>query len=124
MREVLKQSAPHLSALVDASPLPFDAAYRSPCWRERPGSALYCLPYLYLAGMPKCSTSTLFVEISKSHPLIAPNCEVGLVAPETRRANLVSVGCQSVSTVARARTLRASGTRSLSGGPATPSNWT
>ena len=34
-----------------------------------------CLPYLYLAGFPKCSTSTLFFEISNSHPLIARSCD-------------------------------------------------
>ena len=75
LREAL-QRAPHLLALVDASPLPFDPTYRSPCWRP-PGDAppLLCLPSLYLAGMPKCSTSSLFVSISHSHPLIAPNCD-------------------------------------------------
>ena len=75
-RGFLLQFAPHLRTLVDASPLPFDPQYRSPCWREPGGKELLCMPYLYLAGMPKCSTSTLFVEISNSHPLIAPNCDV------------------------------------------------
>ena len=78
---------PHLNSLVQAGPLPLEPKYRSPCWtahvdRDTGGNGgssgpktTLCLPYLYLAGFPKCSTSTLFFEISNSHPLIAPSCE-------------------------------------------------
>ncbi|XP_071815925.1 carbohydrate sulfotransferase 15-like [Apostichopus japonicus] len=42
--------------------------YENPCWRHK-GSHVYCLPYFYVIGMPKCGSSDLFDKLT-SHPQI------------------------------------------------------
>ncbi|XP_053380249.1 carbohydrate sulfotransferase 15-like [Mercenaria mercenaria] len=52
----------------------FFGNYKNPCWRQK--SVLYCLPYFYLMGVPKCGTSDLYRRIVK-HPLISANVQKG-----------------------------------------------
>ena len=47
---------------------PFNTSYRNPCWYNN--SELYCLPYFFVAGFPKCGTTDLFAKLAW-HPDIS-----------------------------------------------------
>ena len=42
---------------------------KNPCWKSPNGNKLQCLPYFYLAGIPKCGTTDLYDRISL-HPQV------------------------------------------------------
>ncbi|KAK7482991.1 hypothetical protein BaRGS_00025768 [Batillaria attramentaria] len=53
-------------------PFPFFNNFRNPCWYEENSSfGMSCLPYFYLAGLPKCGTTDLWNRICM-HPDVAP----------------------------------------------------
>ncbi|XP_071947576.1 carbohydrate sulfotransferase 15-like [Antedon mediterranea] len=45
----------------------YNSTYKNPCWYNN--GSLTCLPYFYLAGMPKCGTTDLWSKITQ-HPHI------------------------------------------------------
>ena len=45
----------------------FNSENRSPCWTT--DNTLLCLPYFYVAGMPKCGTSDIWDKLME-HPKI------------------------------------------------------
>lgn len=49
-------------------PGPFITQMKNPCWLS-PKDDLYCLPYFYLAGMPKCGTTDIWEKLTK-HPQV------------------------------------------------------
>jgi len=46
----------------------FMPGFKNPCWRpEGTRQILYCVPYVFLAGFPKCGTTDLFERLVKHH---------------------------------------------------------
>ncbi|XP_072034286.1 carbohydrate sulfotransferase 15-like isoform X2 [Amphiura filiformis] len=60
-------TAPQVFAQTPGKFLP---GFKNPCWPKESGDGLLCLPYFYLAGMPKCGTTDLWRKLIQ-HPLIA-----------------------------------------------------
>ncbi|XP_033119816.1 carbohydrate sulfotransferase 15-like [Anneissia japonica] len=60
MNRIILQSVPQV----------FNSDFKSPCWYENK-VLLRCLPYFYVAGMPKSGTTDLLSKIN-SHPDIVP----------------------------------------------------
>ncbi|KAJ8031614.1 Carbohydrate sulfotransferase 15 [Holothuria leucospilota] len=52
------------------APYQFLREYKNPCWFVK-GNDLYCLPFFYVIGMPKCGSSDLFDKLT-SHPSVTP----------------------------------------------------
>ena len=52
--------------LFDQIPPPneFLKEFKSPCWHRKSDKRLQCLPYFYLAGMPKCGTTDVWAKIN------------------------------------------------------------
>ncbi|XP_071839186.1 carbohydrate sulfotransferase 15-like isoform X2 [Apostichopus japonicus] len=50
-------------------PAEFIESKKNPCWVS-PRGTVDCLPYFYLAGMPKCGTTDIWVKLTK-HPQIS-----------------------------------------------------
>lgn len=63
----------HIS-LKHLKPWRFLPEYKNPCWMEKneyEGNNLRCLPYLFIAGFPKCGTTDLYFRLTQ-HPYIEP----------------------------------------------------
>lgn len=66
-----------LSYLTKNSPVEFDKQisprfskqYKNPCWTDAGSSKTLCIPYVWLAGFPKCGTTDMYFRLKK-HPLI------------------------------------------------------
>ncbi|XP_033638929.1 carbohydrate sulfotransferase 15-like [Asterias rubens] len=89
----------------DGVPEEFLPQFRNPCWWSDKGhtsSDLKCLPYFFLAGMPKCGTTDVYFKLAK-HPQIHSSCGIyrkGQLWWTRRRLGGTSlqkyVDCQSV----------------------------
>lgn len=59
----------NLEVLTEYPPSDFMDAFKNPCWISRRTHRLDCLPYFYLAGMPKCGTTDIWMKLIQ-HPQI------------------------------------------------------
>ncbi len=53
-------------------PSQFDPTYKNPCWTNETNEQRQCLPYFYIAGMPKCGTTDLFNRLCRHPDILAP----------------------------------------------------
>ena len=52
-------------------PTNFSRKVKNPCWENGNDGTLNCMPYFFLAGFPKCGTTTVHNILTK-HPQISP----------------------------------------------------
>lgn len=58
-----------ISQLYDKVPSKFNTKFKNPCWHDEVSQKLWCLPYFYQIGMPKCGTTDLWDKLVQ-HPQV------------------------------------------------------
>lgn len=78
--EVVERVHSFIEALKGIFPAPgsFSKKYKNPCWEKTTGAGTpYCLPYFFLAGFPKCGTTTLHHALVNHPQIFAPRTKEG-----------------------------------------------
>ncbi|XP_071786063.1 carbohydrate sulfotransferase 15-like [Asterias amurensis] len=77
-RNISKSLYEFASNVFDAVPVTFLPEFKNPCWRSQlsdkggTSSPLMCLPYFFLAGMPKCGTTDIHTKLHKHPQIVRP----------------------------------------------------
>ena len=87
LKALLPAISPNFGDLAKRLPLAFDPAFKSPCWWDAE-AGLLCLPFAYLAGFPKCGTTTLWSQLAISHRNLVRSSKMATKEPQwwTRNA--------------------------------------
>ena len=87
LKALLPAISPNFGDLAKRLPLAFDPAFKSPCWWDAE-VGLLCLPFAYLAGFPKCGTTTLWSQLAISHRNLVRSSKMATKEPQwwTRNA--------------------------------------
>ena len=91
LKALLPAISPNFGDLARRLPLEFDPAFKSPCWWDAE-AGLLCLPFAYLAGFPKCGTTTLWSQLAISHRNLVRSSKMATKEPQwwTRNAEQTS----------------------------------